>query len=107
MTENQKQLVVESNLKSQATLEILKPDFDKLENSKNKVSDLESIEKIRIAKAEVAIIDEEIKAAEVLFLESEKKEKNKRQMVGRVRWVKEKEPTLLARQKENREAREN
>lgn len=84
LTENQKKLVVESNLKSQATLEILKPDFDKLENSKNKVSDLESIEKIRIAKAEVAIIDEEIKAAEVLFLESEKKEKDLVEKLGTI-----------------------
>ncbi|MBP4142126.1 hypothetical protein J3S90_09965 [Flavobacterium sp. P4023] len=75
-TENQKKVVAESNLKSKATLEILQPDFDKLDNSKSKFSDLESIEKIRIANAEVAVIDEKIKAAEGLFLESEKKEKD-------------------------------
>ncbi|MCK8142489.1 hypothetical protein MW871_11355 [Flavobacterium sp. I-SCBP12n] len=74
-TENQKKVVAESNLKSKATLEILQPDLDKLDNSKSKFSDLESIEKIRIANAEVAVIDKKIKEAEVLFLESEKKEK--------------------------------
>ena len=73
LTDNQKKLVVESNLKSQAFLEILQPDFDNIENSKNKVSDLESIQKIRTAKAEVAIIDEKITIAKALFLESEKK----------------------------------
>jgi len=75
-TENQKKLIAESNLKRQAALEILQPDFDTLENSKNKVSDLESIEKIITAKAEVATIDEKIKVEEALFLESEKKEKD-------------------------------
>ena len=72
-TENKKKLVEDSNLKSQAFLEILQPDFDNIENSKNKVSDLESIQKIRTAKAEVAIIDEKITIAKALFLESEKK----------------------------------
>lgn len=75
-TENQKKLIAESNVKRQAALEILQPDFDTLENSKNVVSDLESIEKTVTAKAEVAIIDEKIKVEEALFLESEKKEKD-------------------------------
>ena len=75
LTDNQKKLVVESNLKNQVALEILQPDFDNIENSKNKVSDLESIEKIRSAKLEVGIIDEKITIAEALFLETEKKEK--------------------------------
>ena len=75
MTDNQKKTIVESNLKNRVTLEILQPDFDNIENSKNKVTDLESIEKIRTAKSEVAFIDEKLTIAEALFLETEKKEK--------------------------------
>ena len=75
LTDNQKKTIVESNLKNQVTLEILQPDFDNIENSKNKVSDLESIEKIRTAKSEVAFIDEKLTIAEALFLETEKREK--------------------------------
>lgn len=74
-TENQKKLIVDSNLKSQVALEILQPDFDTLDNSKNKVSDLESIEKIITAKSELATINEKLKVEEALFLESDKNEK--------------------------------
>ena len=74
-TENLKKIVVDSNLKSQNALEIVQPDFDILEISKSKVSDLESIEKITIAKSALAVLDEKIKVEEALFLASEKKEK--------------------------------
>ncbi|TDE04253.1 AAA family ATPase [Flavobacterium sandaracinum] len=74
-TENLKKLVVDGNLKSQNDLEIVQPDFDILEISKSKVSDLESIEKITIAKSALAVLDEKIKVEEALFLASEKKEK--------------------------------
>ncbi|SHM35007.1 AAA family ATPase [Flavobacterium xanthum] len=74
-TENLKRIVVDSNLKSQNALEIVQPDFETLENSKSKVSDLESIEKITIAKSALAVLDEKIKVEEALFLASEKKEK--------------------------------
>ena len=74
-TENLKKIVVDGNLKSQNALEIVQPDFDILEISKSKVSDLESIEKITIAKSALAVLDEKIKVEEALFLGSEKKEK--------------------------------
>ena len=73
-TDNQKKLISESNLKSQTIIDQLKPEFDQLENSKNKVSDLESIEKIRTIKSEVALIEEKSRAEATLFLETEKKE---------------------------------
>ena len=84
LTENHRKLVVESNSKSLAALEILQPEFDKIENSKNKVSDLDSIEKIITAKAEVAIIDEKIKDATAQFLEAEKKEKELITRIGAI-----------------------
>jgi exonuclease SbcC len=75
-TENLKKIVVDSNLKSQNALEIVQPDFETLEISKSKVSDLESIEKIIIAKSALVVLDEKIKVEEALFLASEKKEKD-------------------------------
>ncbi|MBG6062928.1 exonuclease SbcC [Flavobacterium sp. CG_9.1] len=74
--ENKKKSVVENNLKSQSALEIIQPDFETLDISKHKVSDLESIEKIVIAKSALAVLDEKIKVEEALFLASEKIEKD-------------------------------
>jgi exonuclease SbcC len=43
---------------------------------KNKVTDLESIEKILELQLDLAVIDEKKKKADVLFLETKRKKKN-------------------------------
>ena len=83
-TENQKKLILDNNIKTQAALDVLQSDFETLENSKNKVYDLQSIEKVIVAKAEANIIDEKIKLAKALFLESEKKEKDLADKLGTI-----------------------
>ncbi|MEC5165600.1 exonuclease SbcC [Flavobacterium sp. PL11] len=75
VTEHKRQLLVDSGLKNQSALEILQPEFENLDNSKIKVCDLESIEKIINLKKELVTIAEKLKAEENLFLDSEKKEK--------------------------------
>ncbi|MCG9793374.1 AAA family ATPase [Flavobacterium algicola] len=71
----QNKKVIKQNLDgNQKIINQLQPQFDQLENSKNKVFDLESIEKVIGLESDVASIDKKSKAAELLFLDCEKKE---------------------------------
>lgn len=72
--ENKKKEVEIDKASNQGRINALQPQFDQLESSKNKVSDLESIEKILVLEQEVALIVKKDKDAELLFLETEKKE---------------------------------
>ena len=72
--ENKKKEVEIDKAINQGRINALQPQFDQLESSKNKVSDLESIEKILVLEQEVALIVKKDKDAELLFLETEKKE---------------------------------
>ncbi|MFB0911495.1 MAG: hypothetical protein QMA99_11245, partial [Flavobacterium sp.] len=79
LVEDNKKIVEQNRATNQIILDGLQPQFDALENSKNKVTDLESIEKILELQLDLAVIDEKNKKADVLFLETEKKEKEFKQ----------------------------
>jgi exonuclease SbcC len=74
-----KKIVEQNRATNQIILNGLQPQFDALENSKNKVTDLESVEKVLGLQMELAVTNEKNKKAEVLFLETEKKEKEFKQ----------------------------
>ncbi|WP_432220910.1 AAA family ATPase [Flavobacterium sp. TMP13] len=71
---DQKDKIVKIIDENQTKIVLLQPLFDNLENTKNKVSDLESIEKIKGFKTDLIVVDEKIKKADTLYVEAEKKE---------------------------------
>jgi exonuclease SbcC len=84
LLESSKKAVEESKKADQIVMEKLQPLFDQLDNSKNKVSDLESIEKIVGLQLEVAVVEKKSKDIELLFLESEKKESELKQNLSAI-----------------------
>ena len=75
LLENKKILVEKSKVANQISIDVLQPHFDQLENYKNKVSDLESIEKILELQTELSLIEKKIQNADILFVDSDMKEK--------------------------------
>ena len=72
--ENNKTSLSQYRRNNQIIIDELQPQFDQLEVSKNKVTDLESIEKVISLQFNMAIIEKKIEKATVFSLESEKKE---------------------------------
>jgi exonuclease SbcC len=77
--DNNKTALEQNRKNNQIVIDELQPQFDQLEVSKKRVTDLESIEKVLVLQIDLAAIEKKIANATIFSLESEKKENELKQ----------------------------